>query len=61
MPPPFGIPWDELPIQKAEASPRCSQCHDAPVDDDDQLCEDCEDENELARRVDILQDDLKHP
>lgn len=49
-----------LAVQQAEALPRCSQCNDAPVDDDDQLCEDCEDQNELARRADILQDDLKH-
>jgi hypothetical protein len=42
----YGIPHDELPMQKAEALealPRCSQCHDAPVDEDGQLCEECED------------------
>lgn len=56
----FGIPIDELPMQQSEALPLCQQCHDTPVEDPDQLCEDCEEENLLALRADILQDDLKY-
>lgn len=57
----YGIPHDELPMQRAEALPRCLQCHDAPVDEDGQLCEECEDENLLACRADILEDSMKYP
>lgn len=56
---PYSEPSDKK-IDALVIPPSCPQCGE-DVEHYDDLCESCEDQNDLELKADILQDDLKHP